>query len=172
MSLSLIGMAAVGKSSIGKKLAERLNYAFLDTDDVIKKNVGMPLQKIIDNYGEKQFLDFEEQAILGLDLPSYYVIATGGSVVYSTDAMNHLRKNSCVIYLNDSLENIEGRLHNVDSRGIFGLKGSLEELFNERVPMYEESADIIVDVSKYSGKVLEASDVIASKYFEYLDRKV
>ena len=80
-NLALIGMPAVGKSTVGVLLAKRLGYAFLDTDILIQTKEQMTLSQIISAKGLERFLEIEESHLLGLDC-SQHVIATGGSVVY------------------------------------------------------------------------------------------
>jgi shikimate kinase len=65
-NLTLIGMAGVGKSVIGRKLAEVLRYEFVDIDEQIENRFGVKLQEVLDRLGEQKFLETEEQAILGL----------------------------------------------------------------------------------------------------------
>jgi len=78
MNITFIGMSGVGKSIIGKELAKRLNYKFLDIDELIEEKIGLKLQQIIDNSGEKRFLEIEKKTILGLGRLDNCVISPGG----------------------------------------------------------------------------------------------
>ena len=145
MNITLIGMAGVGKTFIGQELARTLNYEFIDVDERIEKKFNLKLQEIVDRFGEQRFLKIEEQAVLGLDYFDHSVISPGGSVVYSTPAMEYLRKNSFVIFLDASSESIKKRIDNESTRGIIGLKNrKLEDLFQERRPLYEEYAEVTI----------------------------
>jgi len=149
MNITLIGMPGVGKSVIGKELAKRLNYRFLDIDEIIEKKTKLKLQQIIDNFGDDKFLETEEKTILELGKFDNCIISPGGSVVYSAEAMKFLKKNSVVVFLDFSLKSIKNRISNFSTRGIVGLKKKgLEALFNERVTLYKKYADITVKMSE------------------------
>jgi len=140
-------MAGVGKSVLGKKLAKRLEYKFLDIDEVIKKQIGLELQEIIDKFGEKRVLEIEEEIVLNLGYVNNYIISPGGSIIYSKKAMLFLKKISKIIFLHASFKSIERRLLNINTRGIIGLKEkNLKELYKERNPLYKKYADIVIRV--------------------------
>ncbi len=146
MNLTLIGMPGVGKSRVGKALANGLSYSFLDIDLMIEQQQGKTLQEIINDVGEEAFLDSEEKIIVSLS-PTNAIISPGGSVIYSSPAMDHLKDISTVIYLSAPYKTIEKNILNLETRGIIGLKEKgLLGLYNERVPLYEKYADIRIDV--------------------------
>lgn len=91
MNITLIGMAGAGKSTIGKALAKRLDYTFIDVDRLITDRTGMPLQVLIDKQGDSALLRFEEEAILGLGQVDNCIISPGGSVIYSEKSMVYLK---------------------------------------------------------------------------------
>ncbi|MCK5476537.1 MAG: shikimate kinase [Candidatus Aenigmarchaeota archaeon] len=151
MNITLIGMAGVGKSFIGKKVAKKLNYDFIDVDELIEKNTNLKLQQIIDKFGERYFLKIETKTIMDLADITNSVISPGGSIVYSKSAMKFLKEKSFVVYLEDSFENINKRVKNHERRGIVGLKNKgFEVLFNERKRVYEEYADVTIKMRNYS----------------------
>ena len=144
-NIVLIGMPAVGKSTIGVLLAKRLGRYFLDTDVFIQAVSGRALQQIIDSEGLDKFCKLEAEHILCLDKTDC-VIATGGSAVYSDAAMNHLKTNGIVIYLSLPLEVIKKRLTDLNIRGVVMSKGqSLDDLYKKRTPLYEKWADVTID---------------------------
>ncbi len=143
-NIILIGMPASGKSTIGRKLSEKLKMNFVDTDHLIEKDQSMTLQEIINEKGNDFFWTCEERILTSLNLKNT-VIATGGSAVLFPKAMEHLRKIGKVIYLSQSLEKIEKRLHNLESRGVTLDEGeTVESLYNYRVPLYEKEAALVV----------------------------
>ena len=144
-NIVLIGMPASGKSTIGVILAKTMGMDFVDTDLLIQKKEEKLLQDIIIEKGIDSFIRIEEDTILELNCNNH-VIATGGSVIYSHKAMQHLRQGGILIYLNTSYDEIERRLTNITSRGIvFGKEQDLHGLFKERTPLYEKYADIVLD---------------------------
>jgi len=149
MNITLTGMPGVGKSVIGKELAKRLNYKFLDIDKIIEKKTKLNLQQIIDKFGDDKFLEIEEKTILELGKFDNCIISPGGSIIYSAEAMKFLKKNSVVVFLDFSLKSIKNRISNLPTRGIVGLKKKgLEALFNERMTLYKKYADITVKMSE------------------------
>ena len=106
----------------------------------------MDLQGYINKFGDEEFLKFEEKTILDLDVQNC-VIAPGGSIIYSQKAINHLKRNSIIIFLDLSLEVLKSRTKDVDKRGIVYLKRkSYEELFNERLALYRKYSDITIKI--------------------------
>ncbi len=151
-NIILIGMPAVGKSTLGVILAKALGFDFVDTDLLIQKSQGKRLQNIIDNDGIDRFLQIEEKVLCDLDLTGC-IIATGGSVVYSEKAMEHLKQMGYIVYLSATCEEIEKRLKNITTRGIVMGKGStLKEVYDKRVPLYENYADTVINCT---GKNME-----------------
>lgn len=144
-NLVLIGMPGVGKSTVGILLAKALSRRFIDTDVYLQAQERRRLQDIIDSEGLEQFRAIEERYILSLDCFGH-VVATGGSVVYSDSAMEHLRRSGLIVYLHLPLEPLLARVTNLDSRGVvMAPDQSFADLFAERRPLYERYAQLTVD---------------------------
>ncbi len=144
----LIGMPGCGKSTCGVIVAKMLLKNFFDTDLLIQNIEGISLQDIIDTKGIEYFEKAEEEAILNLDIKGT-VIATGGSVVYSDKAMEHLKSLGTVIFLNLGFENMEKRIRNFKTRGVVMRKGNtLLDMYNERLPLYKKWADITINCDR------------------------
>ena len=144
-NIVLIGMAGSGKSTLGVLLAKALGIPFVDTDLILQERESNLLQNIINQYGIEEFLRKEEKALLTLDVDET-VIATGGSAVYSPQAMQYLKENGTIVYLKVNYNEIEKRIRNITTRGIAIEKGkTLRDIYDERIPLYEKYADIVVD---------------------------
>ncbi len=149
-NLILIGMPTSGKSTVGIILAKALGYEFTDIDLLIQKKAGKKLAAIMEERGVDGFLSLEEEVTCGLTC-SHTVIAPGGSVVYGEKAMEHLKSLGRVIYLQMDLDMLTERLHDARNRGVALREGqTLEMLYNERVPLYEQYADITVNESGHA----------------------
>ncbi|MFA5415227.1 MAG: shikimate kinase [Methanoregula sp.] len=147
-NIVIIGMPGAGKSTMGVILAKTLGRNFIDTDIVIQEKSGRLLQEIIDDEGPETFLAIEEKTMMSLHCHNA-VIATGGSVVFSERAMEHLKSGGIVVYLRISFEEMVRRLNNITTRGIVLVAGqSLHEMYTQRIPLYERYADITIDCSE------------------------
>jgi len=144
-NIALIGMPAAGKTTIGHLLSKKIGFKFLDSDDVIQEKEQQTLAQIIDSKGLDTFLEIEEHHVTGIDCKGY-VIATGGSVVYSKKAMNHLSSFCTIVYLSMELSGLLTRLCDLTSRGVAITPGkSIEDLYKERTPLYDRYCDIKID---------------------------
>ena len=141
----LIGMPGAGKSTIGVILAKVLGYSFIDSDLLIQEKEKCLLKDIIEKAGLEGLIAVEEQVNTDISTENA-VIATGGSVIYGPRAMEHLRSIGVVVYIRLSYETIENRLGNIRQRGVVLRKGqTLKSLYEERCPLYERYAHVIVD---------------------------
>ena len=144
-NIVLIGMPGAGKSTVGVLLAKRTRRDFIDTDVLIQTAQGRSLQQIVDQDGYQALCRIEASLILGLRVENH-VIATGGSAVYSEEAMSHLEPNGVTVFLQVDLATLQRRIDDLDTRGIARRPGqSLGDLYAERAPLYAEYADLTVD---------------------------
>lgn len=144
-NIILIGMPGVGKSTLGVVLAKVLGFQFIDADLLIQEQERKKLHQIIKEVGINGFMEIENQVNASIEAERS-VIATGGSVVYCRQAMSHLKEIGTVVYLKVSLSTLEKRLGNLKRRGVILKKGqTLKDLYEERVPLYEKYADVVVD---------------------------
>ncbi len=146
-NIVLIGMPGAGKSTVGNLLAKDLGYGFVDTDRLIERVTGRLLQDIVDCAGYMALRRIEEKVISSLALERH-VIATGGSVVYGFAAMENLKANGVIIFLDVPLDTLRKRIRNFGERGIAKRPGqTFEALFEERVSLYARYANFTVDGS-------------------------
>lgn len=145
-------MPGAGKSTLGVVLAKILNYSFIDADLLIQSQCDKTLQKIIDACGPDGFIEVENEVLCTLSADQS-VIATGGSAVYSDEAMKHLSSIGTVVYLQVSLKELEKRLGGLYERGVVmkdGIGMSLNALYEERIPLYEKYAEVTIDIDGIS----------------------
>ncbi len=143
-NIILIGMPAVGKSTVGIVVAKRLGRRFIDTDLLIQEQEGKLLREIIEEKGIDGFLEVEDRVNAGVEVQNC-VIAPGGSVVYCENAMRHYKETGTVVYLEISFDIISKRLNNAKNRGVVLKEGqTLRDLYEERTALFERYADITI----------------------------
>ncbi len=162
-NLTLIGMPGAGKSTTGIILAKNLGLGFFDTDILIQINQQKRLQDILDSKGYLDLRKIEEQEILKINIENN-VISTGGSAVYSQQAMTHLQSISKMIFLKADFEVLEKRINNFATRGIAKAKNqTFKELFKERQILYKKYANITIDCNALT------QDLAAEKIIKILN---
>lgn len=162
MNIVLIGMPTSGKSTIGKYLSESIGLKFIDTDKLVEEKVGMNLPDFIKKYGRENFKKFEKEAILSIKT-STSIISTGGSVIYEPEIMQFLQSLGTVVYLNEKFEVVRERLAQ-SNRVLMVKEGqTLQELYNERAPLYEKYANCTIHVNEKSNR--DIFNEIATKLF-------
>ena len=143
-NIVLIGMPGSGKSTVGVILAKLASLNFIDTDILIQRFAGKPLQKIVDTDGYLALRKIEEDVLLTLHCRDH-VIATGGSAVYSPSEMEHLRVDGLIVFLDVEMETLLSRICNYETRGLAKRPDqTLEELFCERLILYRKYADVTI----------------------------
>ncbi|MBP1756950.1 MAG: hypothetical protein H6Q59_3348 [Firmicutes bacterium] len=147
-NIVLIGMPGAGKSTVGVILAKVMGYHFIDSDLLIQEQENCLLVDIIERDGLAGLIAVEEQVNSRI-CTDHSVIATGGSVIYGEKAMEHLRSIGTVVYIKLSYRTISKRLGNIKQRGVVFREGqTLQSLYEERCPLYEQYAHVIIDAEE------------------------
>ncbi|TKB27639.1 shikimate kinase [Desulfopila sp. IMCC35006] len=146
-NIILIGMPGSGKSTVGVILAKMLAKRYLDTDILIQNIEKRSLQDIVDKEGHMALREIEQRVLLGVHCRNH-IVSTGGSAAYSEPAMMHLKRDGIIVFLDADLPALEQRIHNYQTRGLAKRpEQSFQDLFNERLALYEKYADITVESS-------------------------
>lgn len=169
MNIVLIGFMGAGKTVIGKNLAKRLHFSFLDMDQVIETEQGMAITSIFRQYGELYFRKLEKEKAKALAQEKNAVIATGGGIVLDAVNMTHLRKRGLIIYLKASENTLKHRLQNQRAqRPLLREKNWTEKfasLYGYRYNLYESFAQYVVETDHKS--IDEVSSAIFEFYLNY-----
>ncbi len=147
-------MAGCGKSTVGSAISEKFNLSYIDTDHLIEKKFQMTLEDIKKRFGYKFVRSSEEEVIISIN-SSTQIISTGGSAVYSSLSMKHLKSFSKIIYIDTPLATIVERIDIGQERGLAVPDGvSISDIYSERKPLYEEFSEHIVDGSKSIDEII------------------
>ena len=148
MIVYLIGMSGVGKTTIGKKLSQQLNYQFLDLDKVIELSSHLSITEIFNQFGENHFRKLEQEELLKTFALNNYIIATGGGTPCFFDNMKLMKQNGKTIYLQLNPSTIFNRFEyqEIAKRPLLKKEKEFIELFESRKNFYNQ-ADIKLDVN-------------------------
>ena len=155
-SISFVGMAGCGKTTIGRLFAKKHRVSFIDTDHLIEKKLNKSLQDIKDEKGYMYLREIEQEIVLEIDA-SIQIISTGGSVIYSEQAITHLKQISSVVFIDTPYELINKRIGDASDRGFSVPDGfSVKDAFDERMPMYQKHQDFTVDGAKSEDYIIKS----------------
>ncbi|WP_058485345.1 shikimate kinase [Defluviitalea phaphyphila] len=152
-NIVLIGFMGCGKSTIGKELAKKIKYSFIDSDEEIEKSIGISISDFFAKYGEVKFRKLEEKVISQIAAKNNLVIATGGGVIKNFNNIFSLKSGGIIIYLKAAPMTIFKNVKNDNTRPLLNTNNKLEtikSLLNERAPLYERAADFIVNTDNKS----------------------
>jgi len=151
----LVGLPGGGKSTVGRQLAKRLGARFLDSDTVLEERIGMPIRSYFEQHGEVAFRDLEEAVIDELTRldGEPLIMATGGGAVLRPSNRAHLHDRTTVVYLRSTPDELYRRLRHDTQRPLLQVAdplAKLRELYEQRHPLYEETAHYCVDTGRPS----------------------
>ncbi|WP_077001280.1 shikimate kinase [Variovorax sp. KK3] len=157
MAVALIGLPGAGKSAVGRRLAQRLQLPFIDSDDLIERRIGCSIRDYFEREGEQSFRDLEQEVIAELAAASHGIVSTGGGSVLREANRLQLRERFHVIYLRSSPEDLFRRLRHDVKRPLLQVAdplGRLHELYSARDPLYRETAHDVVETGRPSVAML------------------
>ena len=150
LNISLCGMMGSGKSAIGKILAHRLDYKFIDVDKVIEIDAGKTIKKIFEEDGEEYFRDLEERITTNILKHKETIVSLGGGAIINNKIRSSIKKNSYNVYLNVNVDILTKRLQNSKTRPLIykkNLKKELIKLMGIREKFYLK-ADLVIKNEK------------------------
>ena len=162
LNISLCGMMGSGKSAIGKILANKLDYNFIDVDKMIEIEAKKSIKKIFEEDGEEYFRDLEEKITINILKYKETIVSLGGGAIINKKIRNCLKKNSYNIYLNVDVDILVKRLQYSKNRPLIykkNLKKELISLINNREKFYRK-ADLIIKNEK---NIIETTENIIKK---------
>ena len=152
MNIVLIGFRCSGKTSIGKRLADKLDMAFIDTDEEIEDEAGLSVAEIVEQWGWHRFRDMEADIVQWVSSMDNQVVATGGGVVLDDENIRHLKANGYLVWLNAAAPILKQRMigdpRSVEGRPGLTEAGSVNELgavLDSRIPLYRGASDLVID---------------------------
>jgi len=157
INITLCGMMGSGKSTIGKLLAKKLNFGFIDTDKLIEEKTGKSIKKIFIENGENYFRQLEKKIIINILKNPKCVISLGGGSILSNSIRNMIQINSYNIYLEVHINTLVKRLTTSNKRPLImdkDINKTLNELIKKREKFYKE-ADIIINNETQISKIIE-----------------
>jgi shikimate kinase len=155
--IALIGMPGSGKSSVGRQLARRLNWTFVDVDTEVERQIGCSIRAYFEQHGEPAFRDVEQSVLAGLLARDRIVLATGGGAVLRQANRHALAACAEVVYLRSTVEELMRRLRHDTQRPLLQVSDPirrLRELFEERDPLYRQCARFVIETGRPSVKIL------------------
>ena len=166
-SVVLIGMPGAGKSTVGKLLVDPLGLPLVDTDELIESMHNKSLQSILDEDGYMALRECEEGVLLSRQF-NHCIVSTGGSAVYSALAMEALKQDGVIVYLEVPVNTLLERIANFGDRGIARHPDqSFEHLFEERDRLYRQYADVTVNAAAGSANDVAVSLLEAIRPYLY-----
>jgi shikimate kinase len=156
-NIALIGLPGSGKSTVGRQLARRLFFSFVDSDHVIEQRLGCSIRGFFEREGEERFRDIEENVIDELSQNGDCVLSTGGGAVLRPSNREHLHSRSRVVYLRSAPEEVFRRLRHDKNRPLLQVADPLQrlrDLYVARDPLYREAAHFVIDTGRPSVSTL------------------
>lgn len=149
--IALVGLPGSGKSTVGRQLARRLHFDFVDSDHVIESRVGCSIREFFDREGEDRFRDIEQEVLDELTCAHKTVLSTGGGSVLRSQNREHLHQRTRVIYLRSSPEEVFRRVRHDKGRPLLQVNdplARLRSLYEIRDPLYRSAAHYVLETGR------------------------
>lgn len=173
-TIALVGLMGVGKSTVGRRLAARLNLPFADGDHEIESAAGMTVSEIFTSRGETEFRSGEARVMKRLLEGPPVILATGGGAMMNSDTRQMLKDHAVTVWMRADLDVIAERVARRDTRPLLRGRDTIQvltELAEKRYPIYAE-ADLTVDVGGGShGVAVEAMLTALTEYAQGAQKK-
>lgn len=163
-------MPGSGKTTLGKILAEKLNYSFLDMDDYIEEKTNKTIKSIFENEGEESFRDLETKVCREIVSGKRLVIASGGGVIKKSINIQILKKECIIVFIDRPVKNIISGLTNgeIENRPLLkGKREKIELLYNERYELYKNYCDLQIlndkSIAKITDEIINTINTINTK---------
>lgn len=154
VKLALIGMPGGGKSTVGRHLARRLGWGFVDSDALIERRIGEPIRSYFEREGEERFRDIEQSVIEELtNQGGPRVVATGGGACLREANRQALHTRCTVVYLRSTPEELHRRLRHDTQRPLLQVGdplARLRELYSQRDPLFRECSHFVIETGRPS----------------------
>lgn len=149
MNIILCGFMGCGKSTVGKAIANKINYNFIDSDEYIEHQENMSISEIFEKFGEDYFRNKETATISNISKLDHCVVSLGGGAVLNKENANIIKTSGKLFFLNISAQEVYNRLKDDTSRPLLQTDdklSSISSLLTKRLPIYNEVADVRIDV--------------------------
>lgn len=164
MNIILCGFMGCGKTTVGKLLAKKCGKIFIDTDDIIEKQQGIPVSRIFDTKGEAFFRDLEHAVCRQIAVSDNLVVSTGGGALTFVRNVQLFKQRGAIIFLDVPFAVLAERVGGSDSRPLFRDVQQAKQLYEARVPLYQSAADTAVDGAgtpeQVAQRIMEALDLL------------
>lgn len=161
-NIILCGFMGAGKTSVGKELSKKLNYGFIDTDELIEKEQSITINEIFDKYGESYFRDLEYEMCKKITNEKNNVIAIGGGTITFKRNCDILKNNNTVIFLDATFDTILDRIGDSNTRPLFRDLEKAKKLYNDRKEKYINASDYIIDGNlSVEDTILKIGEILA-----------
>lgn len=141
-NIVLIGMPGCGKSTIGYRISQKINYSFFDADKYLEEKENRIISDIFSKEGEEYFRKLETKYLKDLSKKEQIIISTGGGAVKKKENIDILKQNGIIIFLDRTIEDISKENH--ENRPLLQNIENLWKLYDERINLYRKYADIII----------------------------